>query len=472
MYYPDQAKKAGMMIVFMLACILLMACLFVEGVGIGFSTPLVAYFVVLFLSLVFTAVILAPSKPGSLTSLFFISCFVFLFGRFIGHVFFGLDDIFSIGFFAHYTLNEHEASRLSLILSMFMLSILIGVYLRAFFFCNWTIRPFVNLHVALPEGFSLRRVVFFLFALSSSALYSYSALDSFITSRVFGYLALYSSQGELYSGSSFVRPYFFVMLGLSFAFGVKLEKKILLITLAFSSILFLLAGQRSVFVSTMFLFIWIYAFYRGLSWTKAVLFLLATFFSLMLLGTFSQRASIAGQEGVYGFIANFFFIQGISMMVFDVSVRVSDYPLLAFFQSFIPGSSRIYSFFYEVRSYDIHYADYLAYTLDSEAFYRGQGLGWTLPGSFYIWSGGMLGIFSLFSVAFGYCLRLVDEISGKSRFWTGAVVCLLPTMILLPRSQFSFLIPLFIYYFIFYLIFTVAFHRDVGSRMIGRAFNK
>ncbi|WP_279636830.1 O-antigen polysaccharide polymerase Wzy [Pseudomonas aeruginosa] len=159
-------------------------------------------------------------------------------------------------------------------------------------------------------------------------------------------------------------------------------------------------------------------------------------------------------SGWLGFVSKFLYDQGISLMVFDVSTKVSDYPLVATIQNFVPGASRLASIFYDLRMQDVSYADYLAYHLDPVTYLGGLGLGWSLPGTFYIWSFEQVFLFSAFSACFGFLLKTLDNKTLSSSFFLGLAACLVSVIIILPRSQFSNVIPLAIYFCVFFPVFS------------------
>lgn len=388
-------------------------------------------------------------KPASLTTLFFVSFSVFMFGRYFAKLMYFDADIFSLNFFYSYSLGQAEATQLTLYLTILIISIFLGVLIRA--------ATTSALKFSLLDGFNdlkNKNIWFFTCAILAFISYVYTIIGNFLLALDYGYLSLYSAQAESYSGANFSKTFFYVMLGLSFAFNMKKEKKLLIFGVAIVGLLSLFSGQRSAFIVSLLLFLWIYGKKYDLGWIRVAIYMFAFFVVLITLGVFSARElDVNFQDGIINVFLKFIYDQGISLMVFDVSTKIDEYPLLATIQNFIPGASKIASFFYDVSSYEVHYANYLAYSLDSYAYLKGQGLGWSLPGTFYIWSQGNIVFLILLSIVFGYALRMLDDKSYSSRFFEGMIASIFASIILLPRGQFSNVIPGIIYFYVFYIIF-------------------
>ncbi|HCF6816365.1 O-antigen polysaccharide polymerase Wzy family protein [Pseudomonas aeruginosa] len=419
---------------------------YVDELSIAFIVlALFVYIFLSFLSLGF--------KPTSLTVLFFVSTAVFIFGRFFSKILNPDVDIFAIDFFATYKLTPYDGVRLGFLSMIFLFSMYMGAVLGR------DIKFKLGSSGGVEEGgghFSpmLRMVIFFLVVIICS-INLYVEYRNYVISSSDGYLSLYSFQGEAYAGGKFFKSLFYIALGLSYSFCLEREKKIIILSLFVMGLLSLLAGQRGGFVISLFMLLWAYGINHKVSWFGVLAAFSLFFLSLVLFGSLSARSlAVNLDSGWLGFVSKFLYDQGISLMVFDVSTKVSDYPLVATIQNFVPGASRLASIFYDLRMQDVSYADYLAYHLDPVTYLGGLGLGWSLPSTFYIWSFEQVFLFSAFSACFGFLLKTLDNKTLSSSFFLGLAACLVSVIIILPRSQFSNVIPLAIYFCVFFPVFS------------------
>lgn len=408
-----------------------------------------SYVVFLSLAYVFLTFVMSGYRAASVTILFFISLVVFIYGRYIAFLLSPEVDIFVVDYFADYQLDETDSARLTFMVLIFLFSFFYGVLLASG--CDHS--KFAKPH-SVPKLSRFLSPVFLVLTLVICAVNIYTGYLEYRLVSSEGYLSLYSFQGEAYSGGKFYSTLFYVIFGISYSYSLKREKTIMIISLAIVGVLSLLAGQRSGFVMALLALVWAYGVRSRLSWVAVFGLLFLCFISMVFLGSLSARnLGVEVDQGFFTFVSGFLYNQGISLMVFDVSMNISDYPIFALLQSFFPGISKVGSLFFDLKMQDVSYADYLAYTLNPEMYIKGQGLGWSLPSTFYVWSFGNLILFVALSMGFGYLLRLIDVKSFERPFFLGLCACLISSLVILPRSQFSNVIPLAFYFGVFYTLF-------------------
>ncbi|MDC4861984.1 O-antigen polysaccharide polymerase Wzy, partial [Acinetobacter baumannii] len=65
-------------------------------------------------------------------------------------------------------------------------------------------------------------------------------------------------------------------------------------------------------------------------------------------------------------------------MVFDISLKYSDYPVLGYLKVILPGVQVLYSFFGVNERKDFNWSSYVVYNENISAYLNGNGLGWSL----------------------------------------------------------------------------------------------
>lgn len=382
-------------------------------------------------------------SPTSLPVLFLVSISVFLCGRYFYVVIGGDLDIFNISFFTYYSLVDADKLRLT---SYILIMIL--------FFTQGAIITKKDRYVSFDENYyhlgKKTENLIFLVGIVIASIYLFSSFSQLITSLSSGYLSLYSEQSQGFSGSNLNRTFFFVFLGLCFLFSLNRLKKIFIIVIFISALSSLISGQRGGAVTVFLFLVWVYGLENKISWFKSLIFMVIIFLVLQSLSLLSSR-EIETSSNILAVVKDFLYKQGISLMVFDASTKLDSYPMLPFFQSFIPGVSTISSFFVSLNSADVSYAGFLANHLNPTAYENGQGLGWSLPSYFYIWSSGNLLLYCIYSFLFGYIIGLFNARVKEYKFYLGLMACLTTSLLFLPRNQLSTVVPLAIYFYVIYI---------------------
>ena len=255
---------------------------------------------------------------------------------------------------------------------------------------------------------------------------------------------------------SLIQTLFYIGFGYSMAFSYK--KVWFISILLFMVISSLFIGARGP-IATMILFvIWFFgkngtvkfSFKRTIA--IAVTLLLSIFLLTLFIKFFSFRSIYKKEDiALLSLLAKFLYEQGISLMVFDLSMKVENYPVLAYLQTIFPGASAIASLFGPVPVYSTGFAHALAHSLNPKLFSQGLGTDWTLFSDFYVFGGKSLTGFSIIAFLFGMGMSTLQNSTNKD-FWYVLLVALFMRLMFLPRSTLSSIIPFTIYFFIFVVI--------------------
>lgn len=383
---------------------------------------------------------------NSLYSLLLISILLFYGGRFLSSYLGSHENIFELDFFVFYNSSDISVLKLGTYLLFGMIFLDLGfksVYLQGFKFSNIEInhdwyKKFCIMALILSPLFLIELFI--------------SAKDAFTG----GYLSSKEWQTQSYKFplSSLAQTIFGIGLGYSVIKGYL--KKFYLPIFLLNAFISALIGARGPFMIAMLFLLWVYGDYgqKKVNVLKLVIIGLTSIISISyFIQIYSYRSNgLEFEVDILKFLSTFFYEQGVSMMVFDVSMKVSDYPTLAYFQSFVPGSSAIASLFVDVEYYMTGFQHYMAKTLDPYLFSLGYGLDWTLFSDFYVFGGETLLGFCCVAFLFGLLFALLHNSCDK-QFWLVLTCAIFSRLIFLPRSSFSILFPFMVYYFIFLYVF-------------------
>lgn len=290
-----------------------------------------------------------------------------------------------------------------------------------------------------------------------------------------GYLEHFvAGQSDEYSGSTLdnlIKQWISIFLGLAIAFGEKRTKVAYLILFSVLSLANLYVGSRSNFGVLLLILLWLYSEHHKVSLKKLGLGLVLAMFLMIFLFSFSVREANISRAKIPIFDAIAFFIQmqGSSLMVFDASKSIESYPLLPYFQSFIPGSSFFYSLISgeSLNPWDVTFSKYMCYNLNPQLYFEGYGLGWSILSDLYLFSGRMLPFFVFLSFIWGYFVGKLEIWSSMARFYRFISVTLSTTLLLLPRGGFNSFFPLLIYSIVTWIFINILFSylRDTPKSM-------
>lgn len=364
-----------------------------------------------------------------------------------------LETLFCINFIFYYCSTEDEIFRLFIYLHSILISFSLG-----FLFL-----PKVKKNIEKINHISKSKIlILFVLGLLSIVYLIFDNFGKILLVLNSGYLALYDGQSEDYETpiSLVINSFAVSCLALLFA----LKKKDIQVNKYFIILFFLYifklmmaigTGSRSHFIAGVILLIW-YIFYDRKLNFKHYLLLLLSFF-VTALGV-NSLASLSGARVVnnveLGFLEKISFIfynQGISLMVFDISLKYSDYPVLGYLKVMLPGVQVLYSFFGVNERKDFNWSSYVVYNENISAYLNGNGLGWSLYSDFYAFSFGFLPIFCL--LVFLFSRFIVKATYSNSLYYNGLVFVLVGTLFTINRSSVSGLIFIIIFYSVLYLFF-------------------
>ncbi|GKQ75956.1 hypothetical protein KAM447_24640 [Aeromonas caviae] len=383
---------------------------------------------------------------NSTYSLFIIAFSLFIGGRFFAYLFNDRLNLYEMDFFAYYNLKPIDALNLMTYLVTGIISLDLGYKVarisnKAF--------PDIGINHQWMRKLSI-------FSLFLAPLFMIETVLQVRDAISGGYLSskLWQTQSYSFPLSSLAQTIFGICFGYSMVFGFK--RTIFIVIFIFGVIGSLLVGARGPIMTALLLYIWI----KGSNGQKRVsLFKVFSIGLIVMVSVsyFIQMYSFRSNEedfesDIFMFLADFLYDQGISVMVFDVSMKVTDYPILAYFQSFIPGSSALASLMFPVEYYMTGFQHYMARELDPDLFSLGFGLDWTLFSDFYVFGGENILGFSIIGFLFGYSLSVLQN-SSKLDFWIILLFSLFTRIMFLPRSSVSVIFPFICYFFIFVFLF-------------------
>lgn len=280
-----------------------------------------------------------------------------------------------------------------------------------------------------------------------------------------GYLTHFlGAQNNEYSGStlqSLIVQWSAILLGLAIAFGSKRNKRVYITIYAIQAMANLFVGSRSTFGVLLLLFLWLYSESHKVNLKKVFFGLGGALVLLLFLFSLSIRQMDKEQLPILEAIMAFVYVQGGSVMVFDTSRLITDYPLLPYFQCFIPGSSFIYGHLFtdHLNPWETTFTNFMCYSLNAEMFSNGYGLGWSILADLYIFSQRELIIFILLSICWGAFVGNLEVRSQNSLFFKYVSVALSTSIMLLPRGGFNSFFPLLVYICVFWLILNIFTYR-------------
>lgn len=275
-----------------------------------------------------------------------------------------------------------------------------------------------------------------------------------------GYLALYMErQTDTYSvGANLLLALNSIFFGLAMGYGDKRTQKLYLFLFVIRALVEVAIGTRRSFGALILILLWIWAQRRNVPIWKIGVLLIGGAGLLILVATFSIRALAPGSTMInYDQIAySFIYSQGISLMVFDASRLIADYPVIGYFNNLIPGTNFIYSLFSGKTLYpqDIDFSNWMCYQLNPELFTSGAGLGWSILSDLYLYAGRMLLPFCILSSFWGIFLGKLENLSEHSRILKSWLFMVIVAIVIIPRSSLGSIFPQ-LYYLLFFTFITI-----------------
>lgn len=396
----------------------------------------------LFLIIIFTLIRINNISPLSITVLFTFTIVLFLGGRFLAFLIFPSESgMFEYSFFFEANLSDYDKTILIQWLLVGVIGLHCGMYCAKLKPSNR-----FSYHISFNKNKSLFSIVLIIIL----PLLIFIVLKKFIAVLDNGYTALYLNQTEVVKSNytSLINTIFAVFLGLTIAFGSRKQKKIYLFLFIALSITSLIQGARGALGVAILFLMWLYGNHgqRKISWLLILSIAIIAILALTILSETISLRDINANSGILRKIHKFLYSQGSTLLIFDKSKNIADYPSIAYVQNIIPGSSFFLSKFQHINNIDINFSNYLSYTLDKKLYNKGYGLGWSIFSDIYLFSNRNFHVYFILFVLFGYLLTQMEYISRYNPYMYGALATIVPNILFSPRAGLYAIIPLIIYY--------------------------
>lgn len=391
----------------------------------------------------------------SLYSLFFLTSVLFIGGRFVA-IALGYDSkpLFELDFFIYRTLNQEQASQLFYLVIIGFLSLEIGYYLSALFVPRAKNYKNENNMFLKNNKIFLYFFIIVLFGLLSKNLFS--ALNAVISG---GYLALYQEVQNSKFNSNFSNVLKTLLLASTGIFLTQESQKIRTLFLVLMGLYFVIEmflGGRGGFVCYLIFLLW-YTHDYGFREVNIVKFftyiLLILLFLSTLFGLISLRSADISSDSLYQRVLSLMYDQGVSLLVFNESTYIQNYPIVPFFQNFIAGFSFFYSKFSGVLyPYDISFSSFISYELNPQLYNMGYGLGWAFFADSYQYSDGNIIFYSIFIALFSIFINYLQFNLLKNIYIKIITISLVTSILFLPRAGLNTIFPLIPYILVLFIL--------------------
>ncbi|MEZ2902689.1 O-antigen polysaccharide polymerase Wzy [Acinetobacter terrestris] len=381
-------------------------------------------------------------KIFSLQSFFLLGYGLFILGRFVTQIFSNIPDIYCMDFIFDYCLSSDQILNLNLVLYLTLLSFSIP------FLFNSEKKSKLNLEIFYSINKIKMLIALQFFLLVYYSYYSYKIIELASSS---GYMALFYGQAEAYETPVAMLAFSMIVVIFSILLNnnSNVNKSFIRIMFYYFLMLMLLgilSGSRTSFLTAFFMLG--YYFYKDvkLSFLKNVLLFglcVLIIYFINILAAFSGARPYDNNE-IFVQISDTLFGQGITLMVFDASMQVDNYPFLAYLKTIFPGIQIIYGLFDINHRYLFDFSSYLVYVNNKSMYFDGYGLGWSLLSDFYIFSFGFIPLYLLFIYFFSYFLKNIQQLNGS---WINGFLFLIASqMFIISRSSISLIILMLILY--------------------------
>lgn len=381
---------------------------------------------------------------------------VLIFGRFFSVL---LDDkyiesVFCINFIFYYCSLSDSAYKLIVylnsILVFFSLAFIIPIKLNK-------IDDSGNLYYNISQK---KILIIFVMGILAALYLIFENFNKIQLVMGFGYLSLYEGQTEDYE-----TPYSLVFNAIAIAclallfslreysFKSKRLFNILFFIVVFKLLMAIATGSRAHFIAGLILLIWWIFYDKKLNFKHYILLIFSFFVTI---SSVNYIASLSGARVIdnveRNFLENIAYIlysQGTSLMVFDISLKYSDYPILGFWKVVLPGIQIFYNIFGITDRKDFNWSSYVVYNENYGAYMNGNGLGWSIYSDFYAFSFGFLSLFCLF--VFCFSRFIIKAIVSKNFYFNGIILIMVSTFFTINRSSISGFIFILFTYTLLYL---------------------
>lgn len=339
---------------------------------------------------ILSLIIVNYQKPNiiNLSTFFLLGFGVLIYGKLFGYIIspssYSLQKIFCLDFFIDVCLDVTESTNSLLFFSFSLAVFSLGYLSRSN--KEWS----VNLDSTRPSKLKFLIFISYILVLVKS-MTSYSTIKNAIVS---GYNVLYQNQSEAYQSPYLLAINSLLIAILAILFSqrkkhsyVMFHFRILFIIFVSISLLGILTGSRSTFISGLIMLVW-YNFHDKK--IPKLFYILLAFFGAIVLSTTNYLASLSGSRD---FAANKSFIssisailydQGASFLITDAAIKINDFPFLGYIKTLLPGIQVLYPLFGIRHRYQFDWGSYMAYSYDPYLYNLGFGLGWSIWADFYL----------------------------------------------------------------------------------------
>lgn len=391
----------------------------------------------------------------SLYSLFFLTSVIFIGGRFVA-IALGYDSrpLFELDFFIYRILNQEQASQLFYLVIIGFLSLEIGYYLSVLFV------PRAKKYKKENDVFlKNNKILLYFFIIVLFTLLSKNLFSAFNAVSSGGYLALFQEvQNSKYNSnfSSLLKTLFSASTGIFLTQESQKIRTLFLILMGLYFVIDMLLGGRGGFVCYLIFLLWYthdYGF-REVNIIKFITYIvLILLFLSTLFGLISLRSPDISNDSLYQRVLSLIYDQGVSLLVFNESTYIQNYPIVPFFQNFIPGFSFLYSkFLGDLYPYDISFGAFISYELNPQLYNMGYGLGWAFFADTYRYSDGNIIFYSIFIALFSIFINYLQFNLLKNIYVKIITISLVIPLLFLPRSGLFTIFPLIPYILVLFIL--------------------
>lgn len=285
----------------------------------------------------------------------------------------------------------------------------------------------------------------------------YQALLQVLTG---GYSVVYLSQNDNYSSNSSLVVFSYFFFAMAMVYGNKKNRRLYLGLLCLDGLIKILAGGRGSFGSFLMLIIWLCSLKWNINLKKIFILGIGGLVILLSMSQLSKRAQDSNNKfnKINDIFGLFVYAQGESLSTFESS-RNFTYPVIAYVQTFIPGSGYLHAKLIDTdaKNYESSFSLYLSRSLNWKKFERGDGAGWTVLSDIYVFSGRTWIGFILLSLLLGCCFAVVEIKSKRSTLWRVVLFASFLRLMILPRTGLNYICPLIVYVLIYHSILNYFF---------------
>lgn len=428
-------------LIFFILILTVVLFVYYSGAVLFFTDYIWSVLFVIYLAVVYFFRYACNISLATIFSLFYMTSILFVGGRLLA-IFLGFNGyLFDVDFFGNRYLGVNEASRLMTYLFAGFISLEIGLYLSLLLLKK---QEYGNIELKLNKFILYLLLVIF-------AIYALYAVQQGIVSVISGgYLALYEAQGGEYGFNfeSILKTLLSASVGIFLVQEDKKIRNILLVILGFYYFGQFIMGLRGGFICYLLLLFW-YKADSGLKKVnvlKVLILIMLVFIFLTAVFNLVSFRGETGNETLSDKVLGLLYSQGVTLMVFNDSMNIDNYPIIPYFQNFIPGVSFISSVLgYGLNAYEVNFGQFLSYTLDPVLFAAGYGLGWSLFSDAHVYSFGNIILYSFFIMLFSIFINYIQNNVNKNVLLKVIATSLVIPLCFLPRAGLNSVFPLMFY---------------------------